>query len=68
MKRVTAGLMALVRFGQRAGPYLLLEILMPGGTLLALLLFLYRHRTPGWRLSTIRWPDVDFGVPRSTNG
>jgi hypothetical protein len=26
------------------GPYLLLEILMPGGTLLALLLFLYRRR------------------------
>ncbi len=33
---------------QKAGPYLLLEILMPGGTLFALLLFLYRRRTgPG---------------------
>ena len=27
---------------QRAGPYVLIEILLPGGTLLALLLFLYR--------------------------
>jgi hypothetical protein len=29
---------------QKAGPYLLLEILLPGGTLFALLLFLYRTR------------------------
>ena len=29
---------------QRAGPYLLLEILLPGGTLFALLLFVYRRR------------------------
>ncbi len=28
---------------QRAGPYLLLEILLPGGTLFALLLFLYQR-------------------------
>jgi len=28
---------------QRAGPYLLLEILLPGGTLFALLFFLYRR-------------------------
>jgi hypothetical protein len=34
----------LRRIGQAVGPYLLLEILMPGGTLLALLLFLYRRR------------------------
>jgi hypothetical protein len=30
--------------GQKFGPYLLLEILMPGGTLLAFLLFLSRRR------------------------
>jgi hypothetical protein len=30
------------RFLQRAGPYVLLEIVLPGGTLLALLLYLYR--------------------------
>ena len=38
------GLRLLRRFGQKAGPYLMLEILMPGGTLLALLLFLYQRR------------------------
>lgn len=31
----------------RAGPYVLLEILLPGGTLFALLLFLYRRHHPG---------------------
>jgi hypothetical protein len=29
---------------QKAGPYLVLEILLPGGTLFALLLFLYQRR------------------------
>jgi hypothetical protein len=29
---------------QKAGPYLLIEILLPGGSLFALLLFLYRKR------------------------
>lgn len=29
---------------QRAGPYVLMEILLPGGTLFALLVFLYRRR------------------------
>ena len=35
---------------RRFGPYLLLEVVMPGGTLLALMLYLYRSnlssRTP----------------------
>lgn len=43
------------RLGQKAGPYLLLEMLMPGGTLLALLLFLYRRRKSG----------IDGGSPRA---
>jgi hypothetical protein len=30
--------------GRRFGPYLLLEALMPGGTLLAAALYVYRHR------------------------
>ena len=34
------------RFGQKFGPYLIVEMLLPGGTLLALLLFLYRRRKP----------------------
>jgi hypothetical protein len=36
----------LRRFGRKLGPYLMLEILLPGGTLFALLLFLYQRRTP----------------------
>lgn len=35
---------ALVLLLQKAGPYLLLEIVLPGGTIFALLLFLYRRR------------------------
>ena len=35
---------ALRRWAQAFGPYLMLEILLPGGTLLALLLYLYRRR------------------------
>jgi hypothetical protein len=33
----------LRRMGRKLGPYVMLELLMPGGTLLALLLFLYRR-------------------------
>jgi hypothetical protein len=34
----------LVAWARRVGPYLVLEILLPGGTLFALLLFLYQSR------------------------
>lgn len=40
----TATVALLRRLGQQFGPYLVLEILLPGGTLLALLLFLYQRR------------------------
>ena len=43
MQTVLSFLGILRRLGQKAGPYLMLEMLLPGGTLLALLLFLYRH-------------------------
>jgi hypothetical protein len=43
MQIVIGGLETLRRLGQKLGPYLMLEILLPGGTLLALLLFLYRR-------------------------
>ena len=33
----------LRRIGQNFGPYLVLELVLPGGTLFALLLFLYRR-------------------------
>ena len=44
MDRVMESLGLLRRVVQNFGPYLVLEIVMPGGTLLALLLFLYRRR------------------------
>jgi hypothetical protein len=37
MKRLLAG-------ARGASPYLLVELLLPGGTLIALLMWLYRHR------------------------
>lgn len=46
MQTVISWLGILRRLGQKAGPYLLLEMLLPGGTLFALLLFLYRRRNP----------------------
>jgi hypothetical protein len=47
MQRVIDHLETLRRFGQRLGPYLMLEILLPGGTLFALMLFLYQRRKAG---------------------
>ena len=44
MQMVSSSLQMLWRWAQKLGPYLILEIVMPGGTLLALLLFLYRCR------------------------
>ena len=43
MELVRSGCKWLRGVGQKIGPYLMLELLMPGGTLLALLLFLYRR-------------------------
>jgi len=44
MNWVTTGLEFVRRHWQRVGPYLLVELLLPGGSLLALCLFLYRNR------------------------
>ncbi len=44
MQIVMSWLGQLRRIGQKAGPYLILEMLLPGGTMLALLLFLYQHK------------------------
>ena len=43
MRIVTSRLGMLHRLGRQLGPYLMLEILLPGGTVLALLLFLCRR-------------------------
>jgi hypothetical protein len=46
MRIATMWLGILRRFGQKAGPYVMLELLMPGGTLLALLLYLCQRKRP----------------------
>ena len=46
MQIVYSYLGILRRFGQKFGPYLMVEMLLPGGTLLALLLYLYHRRKP----------------------
>jgi len=47
MQRIADQLQTLRRYGQRLGPYLMLEILLPGGSLFALALFLYQRRKLG---------------------
>ena len=44
MKNIVNSWEALRRQAQKFGPYLLVEAVMPGGTLFALLLYLYRAR------------------------
>ena len=48
------------RLLQKAGPYLAIEMILPGGTLMALALYLYRHRKIFFRR------DVDLALARST--
>ena len=43
MENVIDLLQPLRRFGVKLGPYVLLELLLPGGTLFALLLFLHQR-------------------------
>ena len=54
MQTVLSCLGILRQLGQKAGPYLMLEILLPGGTLFALLLFLYRHSKLDTRIDAPR--------------
>ena len=44
MQAIVNGLETLRRLTIKLGPYMLLELLLPGGTLFALLLFLYRQQ------------------------
>jgi hypothetical protein len=64
MRNLFTGLAILRQLAKKLGPYLILEILLPGGTLFALLLFAYqRGRLGGF--DTIRatvmsiWSGVD---------
>jgi hypothetical protein len=45
MEILVIGLEVLRRSLARMGPYVLVELVLPGGTLIALLLYLYRRRT-----------------------
>jgi hypothetical protein len=62
METVTLVLNVLRRLLQQAGPYLALEIVLPGGTLIALALYLYLHRKNFFRDA------VDPAPRRSTIG
>jgi hypothetical protein len=46
METISSSLDRLRRLGQKWGPYLIIEILLPGGSLVALLLFLCQRRKP----------------------
>ena len=60
MQAVFRTIEAAGRAGRRLWPYLMLELLMPGGSLMALLLFLHRRGklVPG--LARCRNRDVPF--------
>ena len=45
MKHLVNGWKRTQGLGRRYGPYLLVEALLPGGTLFALALYMYRQRT-----------------------
>ena len=51
MQLASHGWWSLRRLAASLGPYLLLEILMPGGTLLAALLYVHRRYQPLARLA-----------------
>jgi hypothetical protein len=53
VETIAKNLKSVADLAQKAGPYLLLEILLPGGTLFALLLFLYRRRSDGVPLDRV---------------
>lgn len=39
---------SLVKLVQRVGPYVVMAIVLPGGTFVALGLYFYRRRQEGW--------------------
>ena len=56
-RELMSSLGVLRQYVIKLGPYLMVEALLPGGTLLALLLFLYRGRKPNTG-SGVRGPAV----------
>jgi hypothetical protein len=53
MEIVMIGVEILRRALCRCGPYLFVELVMPGGTLLALLIYLYRRQAVGKEPGTL---------------
>jgi hypothetical protein len=73
MQAVWNGMAILARVARKLGPYLMLEIALPGGTLLALLLFLARRGKLFGSGDTGEWAPlkalcgiVDFGRRQTT--
>ena len=62
MQSVVRSLGMLRRFVETFGPYLLLELLLPGGTLVAVSVFLYQRRKSYVGNETLR---TAMGVMRS---
>lgn len=65
MEIVMFGLEILRRALLRIGPYAVVEIVLPGGTLLALLIYLYRRQEG---LRKLDGQDVDSATCRTTIG
>ena len=65
MQSVVRSLGTLRRFVETFGPYLLLELLLPGGTLFAVSVFLYQRRKSYAGNETLR---TAMGVVRSLMG
>jgi hypothetical protein len=55
------GFDVLRRLARALGPYLLLELLLPGGTMFALFLFLYRRRA-AIREVAAQWKGAGTGI------
>ena len=62
MQTVMRSLGTLRRFVETLGPYLLLELLLPGGTLVAVSIFLYQRRKSHVGNETLR---TAMGLVRS---
>jgi hypothetical protein len=60
----------LIQIVRNAGPYLAIEMLLPGGSVIALLLWLFRHRSTV-KLTLTRWArprskaSLDSGITAS---
>ena len=63
------GVLTVLRgLAQKLGPYLIIELLLPGGSLLALALFLYERKKLGsGRRISWSWSDLRRAFMRWTN-